>query len=82
MKDIIEKLRKERKEQTTVSRYEIINCSRGLDPSDTEDLIDLVDLQKANDEENNVQYAYDLYVSAKKDFDVSMLDNLVRCGFY
>lgn len=78
--DIIDKMRKERKEASTENRYEIVNCSRGLkDESEKEnDAFDLVDLQRKDDEEQNVQYAYDLYTAAKQDFDVSMLDNLVR----
>lgn len=77
--DIIQKIRKERKEASTENRYEIVNCSRGLkDTEHNDNVFDLVDLKKAEDEEANVQYAYDLYTSAKQDFDVSMLDNLVR----
>ncbi|KAL0894438.1 hypothetical protein ABMA27_013040 [Loxostege sticticalis] len=83
--DIIDKMRKERKEASTENRYEIVNCSRGLkDESEKEndDAFDLVDLQRKDDEEQNVQYAYDLYTAAKQDFHVSMLDNLVSIENY
>lgn len=73
--DIIQKIRKERKDFATESRYEIVNCRRGL--KDIQDDFDLVDLQK-KDEKENEKYIYDLYTAAKEDFDISMLDNLVR----
>ncbi|XP_035446630.2 probable RNA polymerase II nuclear localization protein SLC7A6OS [Spodoptera frugiperda] len=78
---IIEKLRKERKEVTTKSRYEIVNCSRGLKDEDNDgentDVLNLIDLQKTDDKDGNVQYAYDLYTSLKQEFDISMIDNFV-----
>lgn len=37
-----------------------------------------MDLQRKDDEAENVQYAYDLYMAATQDFDVTMLDQLVR----
>ncbi|KAJ0181586.1 hypothetical protein K1T71_002308 [Dendrolimus kikuchii] len=78
--DIIKKLRKEHKEASNKQRYEVINCSRGLKETnneDSEDIFDLVDLQKSDETEKGVQFTYDLYMSIKQDFDVSMLDNLV-----
>ncbi|XP_028173875.1 probable RNA polymerase II nuclear localization protein SLC7A6OS [Ostrinia nubilalis] len=83
--DIIEKIRKDRKEASTENRYEVVNCSRGLkDDSnkETEDLFDLVDLERKDEVQMGVQYAYDLYKAAKQDFDVSMLDNLVSIENY
>ncbi|CAG9784671.1 unnamed protein product [Diatraea saccharalis] len=82
--DIINKIRKERKEAAQENRYEVINCSRGLkDGTDDNDIYDLVDLQRTSDVEKDVKYAYDLYVAAKQqDFDVSMLDNLVSIENY
>ncbi|XP_023941011.1 probable RNA polymerase II nuclear localization protein SLC7A6OS [Bicyclus anynana] len=77
--DIIQKIRKERKQFSTENRYEIVNCSRGLkDESD----FDLVDLQKKEDETKDVEYIYDLYTPAKEDFDISMLDHLVSIENY
>ncbi|XP_045764206.1 probable RNA polymerase II nuclear localization protein SLC7A6OS [Maniola jurtina] len=77
--DIIQKMRKQRKEFSTESRYEIVNLSRGLkEESD----FDLVDLQKKEDEKTDVEYIYDLYTPAKEDFDISMLDNLVSIENY
>ncbi|CAG5048323.1 unnamed protein product [Parnassius apollo] len=83
--DIIQKIRKERKDVSTENRYEVIKCCRGLkeDSSDgNEDIFDLVDLAKSSDKEKDVGYAYDVYTSAKPDFDVSMLDNLVSIENY
>lgn len=82
--DIIKKIRKERKDVSAENRYEVVNCSRGLKESDndSESLFDLVDLVKANDKEKDIGYTYDLYTSVKPDFDVSMLDNLVRYKIY
>ncbi|CAH0726310.1 unnamed protein product, partial [Brenthis ino] len=77
--DIIQKIRKERKDFATESRYEIVNCRRGI--KDVEDDFDLVDLQK-KDEKVNEKYIYDLYTAAKEDFDISMLDNLVSIENY
>lgn len=80
VEDIIDKLRKEHQDVSTRQRYEVVNCSRGLKESndeDSEDIFNLVDLQKTNEIEKDVQYAYDLYMSVKQDFDVSMLDNLI-----
>ncbi|XP_039764596.1 probable RNA polymerase II nuclear localization protein SLC7A6OS [Pararge aegeria] len=77
--DIIQKIRKERKQYSTESRYEIVNCSRGL-REETD--FDLVDLQKKEDEIKDVEYIYDLYTPAKEDFDISMLDNLVSIENY
>ncbi|PZC74379.1 hypothetical protein B5X24_HaOG207900 [Helicoverpa armigera] len=78
---IIDKLRKERKEVATKSRYEIVNCSRGLKNSendaDGEDILNLIDLQKTEDKDDNLMYAYDVYTSVKQEFDISMIDNLV-----
>lgn len=78
---IIDKLRKERKEVATKSRYEIVNCSRGLKDSETdadgEDILNLIDLQKTEDKDDNLMYAYDVYTSVKQEFDISMIDNLV-----
>ncbi|XP_013200481.1 probable RNA polymerase II nuclear localization protein SLC7A6OS [Amyelois transitella] len=78
--DIIEKIRQEKKDSSSQSRYEVVNCNRGL--KDAEKQYDLVDLQKNEDIEGDVQYAYDLYTAAKPDFDVSMLDNLVSIENY
>ncbi|XP_021195125.3 probable RNA polymerase II nuclear localization protein SLC7A6OS [Helicoverpa armigera] len=79
--NIIDKLRKERKEVATKSRYEIVNCSRGLKDSETdadgEDILNLIDLQKTEDKDDNLMYAYDVYTSVKQEFDISMIDNLV-----
>ncbi|XP_049871763.1 probable RNA polymerase II nuclear localization protein SLC7A6OS [Pectinophora gossypiella] len=84
--DIIQKIRKERKETSTENRYEVVNCSRGLkenNDKDSNDIFDLVDLrQKSEVEEADVQYAYDLYTTAMKDFDISMIDNLVSIENY
>ncbi|CAH0404596.1 unnamed protein product [Chilo suppressalis] len=85
--DIIQKIRKERKQAAQENRYEVVNCSRGLkdsnDDDSNENVYDLVDLQKSSDEQQDVQYAYDLYVAAKQEeFDVSMLDNLVSIENY
>ncbi|XP_053607681.1 probable RNA polymerase II nuclear localization protein SLC7A6OS [Plodia interpunctella] len=80
--DIIEKIRQEKKDISTQSRYEVVNCNRGLQDSDAKEQYDLVDLQKNEDVEGEVQYAYDLYTAAKQDFDVSMLDNLVSIENY
>ncbi|CAH2105033.1 unnamed protein product [Euphydryas editha] len=79
--DIIKKIRKERKDFATESRYEIVNCSRDVKVESDEDNYDLVDLQKKNDRENE-KYTYDLYTAAKEDFDVSMLDNIVSIENY
>ncbi|XP_045534656.1 probable RNA polymerase II nuclear localization protein SLC7A6OS [Papilio machaon] len=82
--DIIQKMRKERKDVSTENRYEVVNCRRGLkeDTGSTEDLFDLVDLARAGEKEKDTGYIYDLYTSAKPDFDVSMLDNLVSIENY
>ncbi|KPJ13228.1 putative RNA polymerase II nuclear localization protein SLC7A6OS [Papilio machaon] len=50
--DIIQKMRKERKDVSTENRYEVVNCRRGLkeDSGSTEDLFDLVDLARAEDD--------------------------------
>ncbi|XP_026328816.1 probable RNA polymerase II nuclear localization protein SLC7A6OS [Hyposmocoma kahamanoa] len=83
--DIIEKMRKERKETSMENRYEFVNCSRGLNSNDesTEDTFNLVDFrQKTVSEEDNVKYAYDLYTAAKQDFDISMIDHLVSIENY
>ncbi|KAJ8729693.1 hypothetical protein PYW08_001274 [Mythimna loreyi] len=78
---IIEKLRKERKDVASKSRYEIVNCSRGLKDEENdegnEDVLNLIDLQKTDDKDGSVQYAYDLYTSLKQEFDISMIDNFV-----
>ncbi|KAI5633005.1 hypothetical protein NE865_14303 [Phthorimaea operculella] len=84
---IIQKIRKERKETSTEHRYEVVNCSRGLNNKGDEDIFDLIDLkQKTEAEAADVQYAYDLYTSytaaAAKDFDISMIDNLVSIENY
>lgn len=82
--DIINKIRKERKDFATESRYRVVNCSRGVkivtEKNDNYDIVDLQkkDLQKKEEEQENEQYTYDLYTPAKEDFDISMLDNLVR----
>ncbi|KAI8427452.1 hypothetical protein MSG28_001988 [Choristoneura fumiferana] len=78
--DIIDKIRKERKKATVESRYEVVNCHRGLTDTDA-DQFDLVDLAQ-RDQKDNEQYAYDLYTAAKQDFDISMLDNLVSIENY
>ncbi|XP_068621453.1 probable RNA polymerase II nuclear localization protein SLC7A6OS [Battus philenor] len=82
--DIIQKIRKERKDVSTENRYEVVNYSRGLKDNidNDDDMFNLVDLAKANDKEKDVGYTYDLYTSAKPDFDVSMLDNLVSIENY
>ncbi|KAM3959171.1 female sterile (2) ltoPP43 [Aphomia sociella] len=82
--EIIDKIRKERKNASSQSRYEVVNCSRGLKECDiaSNELYHLVDLEKANAKENNIKYAYDLYTAAKQDFDVSMLDNIVSIEDY
>ncbi|KAG6454011.1 probable RNA polymerase II nuclear localization protein SLC7A6OS [Manduca sexta] len=78
VKDIVEKLRKEHKEVATKSRYEIVNCKRGLkDVEDGEDVYNLVDLQKSDDTDDGIQYAYDVYTAIKQDFDISKVDNFV-----
>lgn len=79
--DIIQNIRKERKNFATENRYEIVNCSRGLKGDSVQDDFDLVDLQR-KDEKPNERYIYDLYTSAKEDFDISMLDNLVSIENY
>ncbi|XP_052757929.1 probable RNA polymerase II nuclear localization protein SLC7A6OS [Galleria mellonella] len=83
--EIIDKIRKERKDVSSQSRYEVVNCSRGLKENnnvDSDQLYHLVDLEKADTKENDVKYAYDLYIAAKQDFDVSMLDNIVSIEDY
>ncbi|XP_059061828.1 probable RNA polymerase II nuclear localization protein SLC7A6OS [Achroia grisella] len=83
--EIIDKIRRERKDVSSQSRYEVVNCSRGLrenDNDDSDQLYHLVDLEKADTKENNVKYAYDLYIAAKQDFDVTMLDNIVSIEDY
>ncbi|XP_011556176.3 probable RNA polymerase II nuclear localization protein SLC7A6OS [Plutella xylostella] len=77
--DIIQKIRQERKEVSSESRYEVVNCSRGLKEDEADKgHYDLVDLQpRESTEEEQCQYAYDLYTAAKKDFDISMLEDLV-----
>ncbi|XP_045458582.1 probable RNA polymerase II nuclear localization protein SLC7A6OS [Melitaea cinxia] len=86
--DIISKMRKERKDFATESRYKVVNCSRGVkivtEKNDNYDIVDLqmTDLQKKEEEQENEQYIYDLYTSAKEDFDISMLDNLVSIENY
>lgn len=81
--DIIQKIRQERKEVSSESRYEVVNCSRGLKEDEADKgHYDLVDLQpRESTEEEQCQYAYDLYTSAKKDFDISMLEDLVWLVF-
>lgn len=77
---IIQKIRNERKELATESRYEIVNCFRGIKDEDNEqsdDVLNLIDLQKTKDTDGDVQYAYDVYTSWKQDFDISMIDNFV-----
>lgn len=74
-------MRKERKETSLENRYEFVNCSRGLNTDDesNDDIFNLVDLrQKSTSEEDDVKYAYDLYTAAKQDFDITMIDHLVR----
>ncbi|XP_013147095.1 PREDICTED: probable RNA polymerase II nuclear localization protein SLC7A6OS isoform X2 [Papilio polytes] len=81
--DIIQKIRKERKDVSTENRYEVVNCHRGLkEDVSGEDLFHLVDLARAGEKEKEVGFTYDLYTSAKPDFDVSMLDNLVSIENY
>lgn len=80
VENIIEKMRKEQKEVTTKSRYEIVNCCRGLKDMNSEendDVLNLIDMVKTNDTNDDMKYAYDLYTSWKQDFDISMIDNLV-----
>ncbi|XP_061708192.1 probable RNA polymerase II nuclear localization protein SLC7A6OS [Cydia pomonella] len=77
--DIIDKLRKERKVVSSENRYEVVNCHRGL--KQASDKFDLVDLAR-KDQNEDEQYAYDLYTAAKQDFDISMLDNLVSIEHY
>lgn len=72
--EIIKKIRHERKEISSENRYEVVKCSRGL----KEDAINLVDLHQPNLHCDDVKYTYDLYIPLKADFDISMLDNLVR----
>ncbi|CAB3231477.1 unnamed protein product [Arctia plantaginis] len=77
---IIKKIRKERKDVSTESRYEIVNCYRGIkdeDDDESDDILNLIDLQKTRDKDGDVQYAYDVYTSWKQDFDISMIDNFV-----
>ncbi|GBP77506.1 hypothetical protein EVAR_98959_1 [Eumeta japonica] len=76
-------MRKERKEISAENRYEVVNLSRSVNEfkNNTDINYDLVDLQKKNQEENT-QYAYDLYIAAKQDFDVSMLDDIVSIENY
>lgn len=78
--EIIKKMRAERKEVTTENRYKLLNCSRGVkeDSNDDSNVYNFIDLQKTDDKEGDVIYAYDLYTSYKKEFDVSMIDNIVR----
>ncbi|KOB73112.1 Uncharacterized protein OBRU01_11266 [Operophtera brumata] len=59
VKDLIQKLRNERKDHSIESRYEVVNCSRGLKDIETEEF-DLVDLERKDDAEGDAQYAYDL----------------------
>ncbi|XP_022113745.2 probable RNA polymerase II nuclear localization protein SLC7A6OS [Pieris rapae] len=76
--EIIKKIRQERKEASGKNRYEVVNCSRGLE----EDSINLVDLHQPNLLCDTAKYTYDLYTSVKKDFDISMIDNLVSIENY
>ncbi|XP_061377162.1 probable RNA polymerase II nuclear localization protein SLC7A6OS [Danaus plexippus] len=78
--NIIQKIRKERKDVANESRYEIVNCSRGLAQCNS-DNYDLVDLEKKDGKED-AQYTYDLYTPVKEDFDIAMLDNLVSIEDY
>lgn len=77
--EIIKKMRAERKEVTTENRYKLLNCSRGVKEDSNEDsnVYNFIDLQKTDDKEGDVIYAYDLYTSYKKEFDVTMIDNIV-----
>ncbi|OWR52486.1 putative RNA polymerase 2 nuclear localization protein SLC7A6OS [Danaus plexippus plexippus] len=75
-----QKIRKERKDVANESRYEIVNCSRGLAQCNS-DNYDLVDLEKKDGKED-AQYTYDLYTPVKEDFDIAMLDNLVSIEDY
>ncbi|CAH0603482.1 unnamed protein product [Chrysodeixis includens] len=75
--DIIKKMRKERKDITTENRYRLLNCSRGVkDSNEDSNVYNLIDFQKTDENEDDVTYAYDLYTSYK-DFDISMVDNIV-----
>lgn len=83
VEDIIKRLRKEHQETSNRHRYEVINCSRGLKDTNekSEDIFDLIDLQKSEELEKDDQYTYDFYIPLKQNFDVSMLDNVVRFVF-
>lgn len=82
VEDIVQKLRADRKEVATESRYEIVNLSRGLTDKDNElqDAFDLVDLEAIAKavEKDDSKYIFDVYMAAKQDFDVFEEDNLVR----
>ncbi|XP_028027775.1 probable RNA polymerase II nuclear localization protein SLC7A6OS [Bombyx mandarina] len=73
VKDIVEKLRKDQKASSSKSRYEIVNCNRSIE-KDT-DNFNLVDLQKTDDVDDGIEYAYDLYTIPKQDFDLSVIDS-------
>lgn len=77
--NILSKIRQERKDVSLENRYEITNCSRGLKEVDSEsdNIFDLVDLIKKEDNHENAKYIFDIYTSATEDFDVTMLDDLV-----
>lgn len=80
--ELISKIRKEQKDRSNEQRYEIVQTRRGLNNFDShknDDEYNFVDLEKKEEAINEVsKYAYDLYVAAKQDFDISMLNNLVR----
>ncbi|XP_041978009.1 probable RNA polymerase II nuclear localization protein SLC7A6OS [Aricia agestis] len=77
--EIISKIRKEKRQKSAENRYKIVTCSRGLkeENADAENIFDLVDLERKYDDDVDEKYIYDLYTSAKEDFDISMLDDLV-----
>lgn len=76
--EILEKVRQKHKSKISENRLEIINCNRGLQADDSfYDLLDVESKVKTPDSDD-VMYAYDIYLAQTKDFDVSMLDNIVR----
>lgn len=62
VKDIVEKLRKERKDASDANRYKIVKRSRGLENADEN--FDFIDLELKEEQEGiDAKYAYDFYVS-------------------
>lgn len=95
--DLVNRLKEEHKTTVQDKRIKILNYSRGLTlcckdvPEDVDgssgDKYAVLDLHHSKEDSEQMnsstseEYAYDLYLSQQKDFDVTMLDDIVRYVF-